>query len=201
MRILPSLMMSLKKISNPIHKRCLLFPAFEAGFAMKKLYVAITQERLIMLSLVSLLVMFLVGCESFAIQGRVVQGPIGSMRFVSNNMAGQNGAAIAGAVITIYRDPDSLAMKVAGTAISDNQGRFVLKLDAFGAGWMLEQWKFVVQQQGFTNVIWRQSLETDNAQQLLLVTMTGGYSEPISRDDLWKQYEKLHQPRDSKINK
>ncbi len=157
--------------------------------------------RLIMLSVFFVATLFLVGCDSYVIRGKVVQGSISTMNFVSNNNTELNNSGIAGAKITIYRDPDRLSMKVAGTAVSDEQGRFVIKLDSFGAGWMLEQWEIVAQKQGFANLIQQHSLTVDNGKQTLLVTITPGYSQPISKDALWKQYEELHRPEKSKTNK
>ena len=157
--------------------------------------------RLFLLSLFFIAALVLAGCDSFVIQGKVVQGQSSSMHFVSNDNTGLSTLGLEGTRITVYRDPDSLGTKVAGTAISDDQGRFVIKLDAFGAGWMLEQFEIVAQMQGYTNVTWQQSLLEEHNQQTLLVTMELGFSQPVSRDELWKQYQDLHQPKKSRPNK
>lgn len=157
--------------------------------------------RLYMLSTLFISALTLVGCDSFIIQGKVVQGSSGTMHFVSDDNTGLESLGLEGAKITVYRDPDSLGSIVAGTAVSDDQGRFVIKLDAFGAGWMLEQFRIVAQRQGYANVLWQQSLSAEHEQQRLLIIMGLGFAEPVSRDELWKQYEILHQPKKSKTNK
>lgn len=200
MRIFLKLMTSLKS-PKLTRKKPLSLLAFEAGFDMKRQCPEMLPMRLIMLSLFFIAAIISGGCESFVIQGKVVQGSISTMNFVSHENKGLDIVGLAGAKITVYRNPDSLSTKVAGTAISDDQGRFVIKLDDFGAGWMIEQWNIIAQKRGYANVFLQQSLTSDHEQQTLLVTMTPGYSQPVSRDALWKQYQELHQPGNTKTNK
>lgn len=94
----------------------------------------------------TLLMVFCVGCsQKNRVEGRVIKSDFPGIQFIHE--AGGNpdlieGFGIGGARIEVVRDPRSLGRKVVASAMSGADGSFVLTVDAFGAGWMDEEWLF-----------------------------------------------------------
>ena len=89
---------------------------------------------------------FLPGCSKpYTLQGRVVKSEYPMAEFidqVKRDPEAIPGFGIPNARIEIVRDPRSLGRKVVSTGKSDADGIFVVPIDAFGAGWMEEEWLF-----------------------------------------------------------
>jgi hypothetical protein len=86
------------------------------------------------------------GCSSSqALNGRVVESPSGGMEFVSvedGDPALIIGYGVAGARIEVIRDPQSMNRSVVARGTSGPDGIFSIPIDAFGAGWMVEDWLY-----------------------------------------------------------
>ena len=99
-------------------------------------------------SLMFLLCGLLVGCSSGqGLAGRVVNGQSPGGRLVKtadNDPLSIPGRRVSGATIELIRDPRSMNRRVISRTQSSSDGTFVLDVDAFGAGWMVEEWLFVV---------------------------------------------------------
>ena len=122
-----------------------------------------------------LLVLSPMGCsDSNKLRGRVVDAgypgarfvPQGSFEATENSMAG-----VSGARVELVRDPRSLGRQVVARATSDHEGRFSMEVDAFGAGWMKEEWLFRCTHPGFPMVELFDSLPPLDDTMLLLIDM------------------------------
>ncbi len=86
------------------------------------------------------------GCSSgHVLAGRVVnaQSPGGRLvQSVDNDPLSIPGRQVSGATIELIRDPKSMNRRVVARAGSQSDGSFLLDVDAFGAGWMVEEWLF-----------------------------------------------------------
>lgn len=93
-----------------------------------------------------LAVIFLAGCSNpHALRGRVIQAESPSAQFVDQGRHDPRlvqGVGMAGARIEVVRDPRSLGRKVVASAMSGPDGLFEIRIEAFGAGWMDEEWLF-----------------------------------------------------------
>ena len=87
-----------------------------------------------------------VGCSTHpALKGRVVETGNGSMEFISIQEGDPGmiaGRGVTGARIEIVRDPKGLNRKVVARGSSQQDGTFNIPIEAFGAGWMEEEWLF-----------------------------------------------------------
>lgn len=97
-----------------------------------------SMPRAARLLLLACLVLPLAGC-GYTIKGVVVRG---EMSFIQWVPAGSPlpGEPVEGASIVVVRDADRMRPVEAGRATSGADGRFVLAIDEFGAGWMEESW-------------------------------------------------------------
>ncbi|MCH2144023.1 MAG: hypothetical protein MK082_02635 [Phycisphaerales bacterium] len=90
--------------------------------------------------------LLVVGCSTHpALKGRVVEAGNGSMEFVSIQDGDPGmivGRGVTGARIEIVRDPKGLNRKVVARGSSRQDGTFEIPIEAFGAGWMEEEWLF-----------------------------------------------------------
>ena len=119
-----------------------------------------------------------IGCSSSnKLQGRVVDSGYPGARFVpqsSFDTDGIPGNGVSGARIELVRDPRSLGRQVVARATSDHEGNFSMVVDAFGAGWMKEEWLFRCTHPGFPMVELFDSLPTLDDSVLLLIDMGVG---------------------------
>ncbi len=129
------------------------------------------------------------GCQTYVIQGTVVQGPFGDMAFVRPDDPRLDDPPIANVRVTVDRDPDSLARRQVGTRITDARGRFEIPVGEFGAGWMDEQWLLRAFKNGYQTVSTTRRLPRGSDRRLLII-MTPGHSE-AAPDDLQEQYERF----------
>ncbi len=92
--------------------------------------------------LASLLFSWLVaaGCGAHRVRGRVVEGDFDFITVVSGSDSRLAAPGIGSTRITFTRDPGRLNATQAGSGVSDPEGSFDIEIDAFGAGWMSEEW-------------------------------------------------------------
>ena len=129
------------------------------------------------------------GCQTYVIEGRVVEGPFGDMAFVRPDDPRLDDAALTNVRVTVDRDPDSLGRHQVGTQITDTKGRFEIPVGEFGAGWMDEQWLLRAFKNGYQTVSTTQRLPRGSDRRLLII-MTPGQSE-TAPEDLQEQYERF----------
>ena len=118
------------------------------------------------------------GCtNSNQLRGRVVDAGFTQARFVSEtspDVDRNSRSGISGAKIELVRDPRSLGREVVARATSDHEGRFSMDIDAFGAGWMNEEWLFRCTHPGFPMVELFDSLPSLDSPVVLLIDMGVG---------------------------
>ncbi len=129
------------------------------------------------------------GCQTYVIEGRVVEGRFGDMTFVRPDDPRLDDPAITNVRVTVDRDPDSLSRRQVGTQITDARGRFEIPLGEFGAGWMDEQWLLRAFKNGYQTVSTTLRLPRGSGRRLLII-MTPGQSED-SPEDWREQYERF----------
>ena len=117
------------------------------------------------------------GCSSGSrLDGRVLDAYQSGARFVdvAELDAGMiRGDAIPGARVELIRDPRSLRREVVASATSDEKGGFSMSVDAFGAGWMSEEWLIRCTHPGYPMVELFESLPILDGSRVLLIDMRG----------------------------
>jgi hypothetical protein len=136
--------------------------------------------------------MLLAGCAGgYALQGKVVEGDFAGVFFVDGDDEQLDEPGLGGARIEIYRDPDRPNRSLAATGRSDSRGEIDMTLDAFGAGWMDEQWLIEVIKPGFETVQQMVHLPSAGKKRRMLIMLSPGVSiQPEPREDLWEEYER-----------
>ncbi len=130
------------------------------------------------------------GCSSYVIRGTVIHGVYSDMSFVEPDDPRLKETPVSGVRVSVERDPDKLSRSLAGTDLSDTNGRFAVHVDAFGAGWMDEQWLIHAFKPGYSTASAMHELRPRHKEMRLLVTMTPGASSNPIQDDLIEQYER-----------
>ena len=120
----------------------------------------------------------LAGC-AYRLEGKVVEGLNGAQVTDAANADAQRGG-IPGASVELIRDPQRPTRQRVAQANADKNGRFVLTVDSFGAGWMQEQWELRVRRSGYENIQEEIDLPSHPDGQLLLVGLTRGRSTPFA---------------------
>lgn len=80
------------------------------------------------------------GCEAHRVRGRVVEGDFDFITVVPSGDPRLGSTGIGSTRITFTRDPGRLNSEQVGSGVSDPDGSFDIAIDAFGAGWMAEDW-------------------------------------------------------------
>ncbi len=123
-----------------------------------------------------------VGCGGGTLTGRVLGGESSFIQWVGDTRsAAGGGEPVAGAAISVVRDPLSPGRQPAGNAVSKADGSFTLKLDAFGAGWTDEDWLIVVERRGVGRAEYLGRLESGE----LLVLLAPGTDRTGGANELW----------------
>lgn len=144
------------------------------------------------------LVAVLSGC-GYHLSGRVVEGGFDSVDMLPRSQAEDvGGAPVAGAMIELYRDPQTPKRKLVGTARADDRGEFTIVLQDFGAGWMEERWLVRIRRNGYKGA--EQSIELPGSPDgwRMVGTLTRGravpFSEPESGSSLRRQADSFSGP-------
>ena len=124
----------------------------------------------------------LIGCSSGkGLSGRVVNGQSPGGRLVQTadvDPLSIPGRGVAGATIELIRDPRSMNRRVVSRTRSAADGSFVLDVDAFGAGWMVEEWLFRCTHPRNKTLELLHQMPSDLSSFLLIFDMTSGAPEP-----------------------
>lgn len=144
------------------------------------------------------LVAVLSGC-GYHLSGRVVEGGFDSVDMLPRSQAEDaGGAPVVGAMVELYRDPQTPKRKLVGTARTDDRGEFTIVLQDFGAGWMEERWLVRIRRNGYKGA--EQSIELPGSPDgwRMLGTLTRGravpFSEPESGSSLRRQADSFSGP-------
>ena len=144
------------------------------------------------------LVVALSGC-GYHLSGRVVEGGFDSVDVLPRSQAEDvGGAPVGGAMVELYRDPQTPKRKLVGTARTDERGEFTMVLQDFGAGWMEERWLVRIRRNGFKGA--EQSVELPGSPDgwRVVGTLTRGravpFSEPESGGSLRRQADSFSGP-------
>lgn len=121
------------------------------------------------------------GC-AYRLEGKVVEG-FGSASVGRAGDAEARQGGIPGAVVELVRDPGGMHREVAGRATSGPDGRFVLEVEGFGAGWMEERWMVRARRTGFENVESEIDLPGSPDGRALFLSMHRGRSAPFRDPD------------------
>lgn len=116
------------------------------------------------------------GSDRDMLHGRVLAAYQSGARFVDAAQLDDGmirGEAIPGARVELVRDPRSLRREVVAKATSDHNGDFSMKVDAFGAGWMSEEWLVRCVHPGYPMVELFESLPMLDGSKVLLIDMSG----------------------------
>ena len=130
------------------------------------------------------------GCGGYTLTGRVVQSQFSMITFVPDGDQRLGGAGVPSVTIKVYRDPDRPNTEMVARGTTDANGNFSIPIGAFGAGWMVEQWRITATRAGYESGDVTLTLPGSSDGQRLLVNLTPGYTPPTRDDDLMKQYEK-----------
>jgi hypothetical protein len=145
-------------------------------------------------SLMFILCGILMGCSSsHQLAGRVVNGQSPGGRLVKtadNDPLSSPGRQISGATIELIRNPKSMNRRVIAQAQSQSDGSFVLDVDAFGAGWMVEEWLFRCTHPRNKTIEFFGKLPSNLSHFLLVFDMTSGYQSP-GIDDMDAERERM----------
>jgi hypothetical protein len=88
------------------------------------------------------------GCV-YKVEGRVIEGDADFVTVVRSNDPRLAGRGIGGARLSFTRDPFKLNRQEVAQGVSDGDGDFSIPIDAFGAGWLEEQWLVRALRSGF----------------------------------------------------
>lgn len=131
------------------------------------------------------------GC-GYSIQGRVIAGSYSTMGFVGSDDPGLAKSGVDAVRITLERDPTKPNRAMVAEIVSGPDGRFSLPVDAFGAGWMDEEWLIRASRPGYEAV--ESILRLPSGKQRLLIRLSPGNSVGTGREDsveeMLKQFDR-----------
>ena len=133
------------------------------------------------------------GCGSgYAIQGKAIRGEYSSVTFVHPDDSRLQDPGVADVRVFLFRDPNSLGRELAASTSSDGGGNFIIPVNSFGAGWLVEQWQVHTYLQGSQSAESILTLPKPDMNLKLLITLGRGVAVmPRMSDDLWQEYEKF----------
>lgn len=122
-----------------------------------------------------LIMLSMVGCGSYAIQGRVVAGSIASIQLVNKDDARmqENNPSGGGAVVQGIFEPNTPSdTKSLGQIVTDGQGFFALPVDAVGSGFLEYEAILIAQREGHQGAM--NTIELPRSGQRVLITLPRG---------------------------
>ena len=133
------------------------------------------------------------GCASgYVIQGKAIRGEYSSVTFAHPDDSRLQDSGMADVKVFLFRDPSSLGRELVATASSDDRGNFILPINSFGAGWLVEQWMvhtYLPDTQSAESIL---TLPKQGTNLKMLITLGRGVAVmPKMSDELWQQYEKF----------
>jgi len=123
----------------------------------------------------------LAGC-AYTLDGKVING-FGSVVVGRDKDDDARKSGIGGATVELIRDAGTMNRAVTARATSGSDGRFILEVPAFGAGWMDESWQIRVRRNGYENVESEVQLPTATSGRLMIVGMHSGKTAQFREPD------------------
>lgn len=126
----------------------------------------------------------LAGC-AYQLDGKVVDG-FGALRVARAGDPEERKGGIPGAQVELVRDGGTMNRAIAARATTGPDGRFVLDVQGFGAGWMEETWQLRVRRSGYENVDSEVQLPGSPSGRVVIVGMRRGRSAPFHEPETTK---------------
>lgn len=136
--------------------------------------------------------LLMTGCSSgYVLQGKAIRGDYSSVSFVHHEDSRLLEPGVTDVKVYLIRDPSSLGRELVAIASSDDRGNFILSVNTFGAGWMVEQWLVHTYRPGSQSAESILTLPDKKSNLKLLITLGPGVAVmPKLPDELLRQYEK-----------
>lgn len=132
----------------------------------------------ILSAILLLLAPMLVGCGGgYAIQGRVIRGPIATVLIVDRDdprITESNPSAGSAVIEGIFEPNTPSERQSLGRTVADGQGRFSIPVDAFGAGLLEYEAQLLVRREGHQAAI--DTIDLPSRRKRVLITL------PLGRD-------------------
>ncbi len=131
------------------------------------------------------------GCGSgYVIHGKTIRGDYSSVTFVHPDDSRLQDRGVGDVRVFLFRDPNSLGRELAASTSSDGMGNFILSINEFGAGWLVEQWQVHTYLPGSQSAETILTLPKSETNLKMLITLGRGVAVmPKMSDDLMQQYE------------
>lgn len=126
--------------------------------------------RLTCLMLLSLFGLLALGCQSYQLQGSVVQGPESAIMVVGKNDQRLQLPGISGAALTFTIDPRSLNAETLSTELTDPQGQFSVSVPHTGAGFLEYELEVLARAAGYVPVARSMKLPSGNKRLLIILS-------------------------------
>jgi hypothetical protein len=152
----------------------------------------VTRRLAVLLILVSGLGLTACG-GNYALRGKVVAGGYGNVIFLEPGDANFEAEGLAGARVSVYRDPHKPNRARVARGRSGPGGEIDLPIGAFGAGFLEEEWLIEVIRPGFSTLETLVTLPAAGDDRLaLIMLMPGASTAPGTEtsEDLWEQVER-----------
>lgn len=118
------------------------------------------------------------GCGGPMIEGKVVLGSMSGAELVAEGDGALSQAGLGGASILVIRDPGRPSATTVTRSSSRADGTFRIPVDAFGAGWMSEEWQIVASKSGDATSEYRGPLPR-SGDRLLFMLAPGTYDPNV----------------------
>ena len=116
----------------------------------------------------------LMGCQGYRLQGVVVEGPVASVMVVGKKDVRLGKSGVEEAAVELTLDPFTLKPLPAGSAVTDENGRFSIEVHEIGAGFLEYEAGVLCEVAGYGTVY--QTFELPNLEQRVIITVAPGES-------------------------
>lgn len=134
---------------------------------------------------------FLTGCGGPVLEGKVVLGGMSGAELVAEGDPALQQPGLAGASIVVIRDPGRPNAETVARSASRADGTFRIPVEAFGAGWMSEEWQIIASKPGDATSEYRGPLPHPGDRMLFMLA-PGTYDPSVgvrSRDRLMQDID------------
>ncbi len=149
-------------------------------------------RRRIALPALGLVMVLLTGCavEPYVIHGRAVRSDFTTASFVDVDDSRLLGEGLSSVDVYLIRNPTRGDREVVARVQTNDVGEFAMPVNAYGAGWMIEEWMIHTYRPGFQSVESIMTLPKPKETRALLLMLGRGIAEqPALGDDHLRQYE------------
>lgn len=147
---------------------------------------------------VTLVAMFLlpggVGCSSYAMRGRVIEGHRAAVEIVSRDdpRLTMQEPGLADASVWVTLDPEKLNARAIGSGVSDATGNFAIPVDVAGAGVLLHEVRVAATRPKFLDA--SDQFVLPGSRQRVLITMASGTPNRVDERPLLERTLEEAQP-------